>query len=117
MRQLKDVIGDLLAENQRSQKWLADACDVAEPTISRAVKGQSVPGTELVSKMADAFGVSVDYMLGRTSDPKMNSKQENIEYVVGRAFMRCSERDRKIVLSVLDDYMTGPEWDTAHGKE
>ena len=117
MRQLKDIVGDLLASRQLSQRWLADACGVAEPTISRAVKGQSIPGTDLVCKMADAFEGSTDYLLGRTSDPVMNSRKENVEYVVGRAFMRCDTRDRKIILAVLDEYMTGPESNTVYGKE
>ena len=117
MRELKDIVGDLLASRQVSQRWLADACGVAEPTISRAVKGQSVPGTDLVCKMADAFGVSVDYLLGRTSDPNMNSRKDNYEYIVGRAFMRCDARDRRIVLSVLDEYLTGAEADMIYSKE
>lgn len=117
MRQLKDIVGDLLASRQLSQKWLADACGVAEPTISRAVKGLSTPGTDLVCRMADAFGVSVDYLLGRTADPVMNSRKENVEYIVGRAFMRCDARDRKIILAVLDDYMTGSESNSVYGKE
>lgn len=107
--ELQEILRRLLNERGLSQKWLADEIHVTEATISRTLNGVNVPGADLLLKMGDAFGVSCDYLLGRTPDPSIVTDVNKQEYIIGRAFMRCDARDRRIVLAVLEEYLTGAE--------
>ena len=48
-----------------SQQELADALSVHQTLISQIERGAVVPSGSLMVELADYFGVSVDYMLGR----------------------------------------------------
>lgn len=41
-------------------------------TISRYETGEREPGIEELIKIADFFNISVDYLLGRTDDPRLH---------------------------------------------
>jgi len=56
---------ELLDSNGMSQVELADACNENEMRISRYVRGETEPKASVLSKIADAFGVTADYILGR----------------------------------------------------
>lgn len=47
------------------QKVLAMDLGVSQPTISAWETGSKVPSSKSASKLADYFGVSIDYLLGR----------------------------------------------------
>jgi transcriptional regulator with XRE-family HTH domain len=52
-----------------TQEELGKIFGVDRATISRYETGSRDPDPELVRKFADFFGVSTDYLLGRTDDP------------------------------------------------
>ena len=45
---------------------------IVRNTISRYETGEREPGIDELIKIADYFNVSVDYLIGRTENPKMN---------------------------------------------
>lgn len=51
-----------------SQKQLARLLRVDRSTISSYESGVRQPPLDTLSRIADVFGVSTDYLLGRTSD-------------------------------------------------
>jgi len=51
-----------------SQRELAKALGSATSTISEIERGGRAPRTELLLRMADYFGVSTDYLLGRGTE-------------------------------------------------
>ena len=55
-----------------SQLRLATDLHTTQNTISRYETGEREPGIEELIKIANYFNVSVDYLLGRTENPKMN---------------------------------------------
>lgn len=62
-------IGDRL-RNLRVQKGVnqdqaAEACGMSRIALARYETGTRVPRAEMVSRLADYYGVSVDYLLGR----------------------------------------------------
>ncbi|WP_274964150.1 helix-turn-helix domain-containing protein [Tepidanaerobacter syntrophicus] len=61
-----EVVKKLRAEKQVSQKAVADAIGVDRTTYNKYETGKSQPDFETIKKLADYFGVSVDYLLGRT---------------------------------------------------
>ena len=55
-----------------SQLKLATDLNTTQNTISRYETGEREPGINELIKIADYFNVSVDYLIGRTENPKMN---------------------------------------------
>ena len=55
-----------------SQLRLATDLNTTQNTISRYETGEREPGIGELIKLADYFHVSVDYLIGRTDNPKMN---------------------------------------------
>ena len=55
-----------------SQLRLAIELNTTQNTISRYETGEREPGIDELIKIADFFHVSVDYLIGRTENPKIN---------------------------------------------
>lgn len=107
--ELREILRQTLDKRCLSQKWLADKINVTDATISRTLNGINVPSADLLLKMGDALGVSCDYLLGRTPDPSIVANVNKKEYIIGRAFLRCNSRDRRIMLAVLEQHLTDSE--------
>ena len=55
-----------------SQLRLATDLNTTQNTISRYETGEREPGIDELIKIADYFNVSVDYLIGRAENPKIN---------------------------------------------
>jgi len=55
-----------------SQLKLALDLNTSQNTISRYETGEREPGICELIKIADYFNVSIDYLVGRTENPKIN---------------------------------------------
>ena len=66
MATLGERIKRLRAERGITQKELADDMGVTDGSISHWEQGSRQVGMSLVLKLADYFGVSIDYLLGRS---------------------------------------------------
>ena len=60
---------ELRTKRRLSQARLAMELNMSQNTISRYETGEREAGYETLIALADYFGVSVDYLLGRTDDP------------------------------------------------
>lgn len=77
------TIDKLLKENGLQQKTLADAIDVSESSISKYRTGERKPKVDVLTKIADYFDVSIDYLLTGVSaetDIAINIGFNNDEY-------------------------------------
>lgn len=61
-----------------SQQELGKSLSLAKQTISGYENGTRKPDQDILMRFADYFGVSVDYLLGRTDDPSPRPKIETI---------------------------------------
>jgi transcriptional regulator with XRE-family HTH domain len=52
-----------------SQDELARKADVPSASVSHFERGMRFPNAETLRRLADALGVSADYLLGRVDDP------------------------------------------------
>ena len=66
MSNFKDILKKELAEQNILGKELANICDVTEGSVSKWLKGESVPRQNKLEIIADYLHVSTDYLLGRT---------------------------------------------------
>lgn len=62
LRQLRDRIGV-------NQDVVAEACDISRVALTRYENGQRVPRAQIAARLADYYGVTVDYLLGRDDTP------------------------------------------------
>lgn len=51
-----------------SQADLASELDIARESVARWEIGASCPSVQMLMKMSDLFGCSVDYLLGRSQE-------------------------------------------------
>lgn len=68
-------------EASLSQKGLADLINVTPSAVNQYEKGEKVPSTETLLKLARALGVTTDYLLGATQE-----KEIFIDKAVSMAF-------------------------------
>lgn len=63
---------ELRKEKGISQLKLAMDLNMSQNTISRYETGDREPGISDLIKLAEYFDVSIDYLVGRTDNPKFN---------------------------------------------
>lgn len=63
---------ELREKRRLSQVALAMALNMNQNTISRYETGEREAGYDTLIALADYFDVSIDYLLGRTDNPKTN---------------------------------------------
>ena len=52
---------------------LGESIGSTKATMGNLENANKKPSLEMVTKIADYFGVSIDYLLGRSDNPKINS--------------------------------------------
>lgn len=110
------MIGEIIAELRKDmylkQKDLAQYLSVSVATISHYESGVNQPDMDAVIKLADFFGVSVDYMLGRTrtrvnwNDVTREVRLPNgihtsIDQIIAD-FMNLSDQSQSELLSLME---------------
>lgn len=77
-------IRDLRKEKRISQTELANVVHVSQQTITAWENGKAEPSSGAIAALADYFGVTTDYLLGRTPTPEFTAKDErDIQKIVG----------------------------------
>ena len=64
------ILRNLRKANHVTQRHLADSLYIDCSTVTKWETGKAIPSPETLNKIADYFGVSVDYLLGRKSAPQ-----------------------------------------------
>ena len=67
----------LLDENNMTQTQLAKKIGTSNVTICRYLTGERVPRLDVVTKIANVFNVSLDYLLGLSNDENIQNSNEN----------------------------------------
>ena len=92
-----------------SQQGFADAIGVKQSTVGNWEAGAREPKFEIMERLADFFGVSVDYLLGKTDDPTPSSTEmtEEEKNILG-LLHKMSEDELKTVYKITSA-MAGEE--------
>lgn len=76
------IIADLRKQKKITQAKLAQIIGIGRSTLAMYETDGSEPDLATISKLADFFGVSVDYLLGREEKkPSENQEDKNRLYV------------------------------------
>ena len=104
------ILKNILDERGISQKWLADAADTKEATISRYVTGVNKSSRlDILAKIAVALNVSTDYLLGISDVQTPHIDVSAEERILLSAFSKASSRDVSVIWQLLEPYMTPSE--------
>ncbi len=96
-------IKKLRQEKDWSQEKLAEQIGVKRLAINKYESGQTKPSAETLQKIAEVFGVSIDYLLAEKSEKlakKAITDKTLLEYVA--EIEQMSEEERKFVKFFLD---------------
>ena len=63
-------IRDLREDNELTQEYMGKILNVSQRTYSRYENDERAIPIEILSKLADYYGTSVDYIIERTDQPK-----------------------------------------------
>jgi len=77
---MKNRIRDLREDMDLRQCDLAEAVGIDQRTISNYETGKTNPDSEALIKLANFFGVTIDYLVGRTNY-NISSNQERIKLI------------------------------------
>lgn len=69
---LNQRLKSLRLQNNVTQQSVANALGVTVGNVQKFEYGTAKPKLENVIKLADFFNVSLDYLVGRTDNPKVN---------------------------------------------
>ena len=67
----------LLDESNMKQIDLAKKIGTSNVTICRYLNGERIPRLDVVSRIANVFNVSLDYLLGLTNDKNIKKTKDN----------------------------------------
>lgn len=90
-------------ENGWSQQTLAKQLGTIGPVIGKYERGEMMPSVEVAGRLADAFGVTLDYLVDTTGkvaeikDKAMLTRLADIE--------RLDSEDKKTIIKVVDSLL------------
>ena len=89
-----DVLRTLLDERDKTQKQLAADLNSAPSTIGGYVQNTSEPDFETLKRLAEYFGVSIDYLLDYRSDKAITREEDDLL----RIFRSLSKEQQRVYL-------------------
>ena len=94
----------LLEEKNITQRELAEKINVTEVTISRYLSGERSPRIEIVSKIAEFFGVSIDCLLGKEETSNINTEDERL-IAFNEGYNELTEADKEVLMATFDAFI------------
>lgn len=102
---LGQKIRDLRKQKHLSQTELGKYIGVSQTTVTAWENGRAEPSSGYLSKLADYFNVTTDYLLGRPEKHEDDQEELDLEQALDNAHSfsgkPLSEHDRKVAKNVL----------------
>lgn len=99
--QLKDKVYLLMRERNITQNGLAAEIGITQSTLSRNLNGIHEPKADVIKKIADYFGVSVEYLLG-TAETDQAESLGNIDIALYNATKELNENEKNEILDYIN---------------
>jgi len=98
---LYNRITELRKQKGWSQSELAKQINVSREIVGRYERGDAVPSIDIAKRMADAFEVSLDYLVGATEKQINKEMLNRIEEVD-----KMKPEEKKMIYAFLDAFIT-----------
>lgn len=97
-----EMFQKLLDERGATAYQVSKATGISTGSLTDWKKGRSSPKIENLQKIADYFGVTIDYFYGKVEQKKENPPAVNtVEELIVRECAGLSETDQKTVLDYI----------------
>lgn len=98
MKALGEHLAELRKKNHYKQKDLARKLNVSQQVISNIERGFSMPDINLLKKIADLYGISLDYLVGRD----FSAQEENdIEQKIINCIKKMDDKGKELSLGLV----------------
>lgn len=106
------ALRELMKKNGTTQEEIAKITNKTRQTVSQYVNGISEPSYDTLVKIADYFDVSIDFLLGRTKDPRLSRSavdelglsEKAISWLEWLKFQgECDPNYKKNINSIFED--------------
>ena len=105
-----DRFRQIILERHMSQAEFAKAANCSEASMSRYLSGaSSMPPVSVFVSLAQTLGVSIDFLLGFTRIPHPRTSDEEFGYIMYDCYSRATDRDKLLVGTILNSYLTEEE--------
>jgi transcriptional regulator with XRE-family HTH domain len=101
------AIGDKIVKLRKERRWsqqhLAKKLGTSGPIIGRYERSEMVPSVEVAKKLADIFGVTLDYLVddtGRIAEIKDRTMLEQLMQIEA-----LEQEEKKTIAHVLDSLL------------
>ncbi len=95
------IIASLRSDSGWSQNDLAEKANVSHVMIGKYERGDAVPSLEVAKKIADAFGVTLDFLVGEgqnaSFDKKTLQRLEDLE--------QLEDKKKQTLFDLMDTYI------------
>lgn len=113
-KQIREVLGPrvrkLRSERGISQKELADMCTCTPSAISQIENGLRNASVESLFSIAQAFGVSIDYLVGKTESPNVEDMlRHDWAYNTFVSLMSLDISSREVLNKILSSFVSKEE--------
>lgn len=107
MLQLGERIRQLRKDRGMSQTELARAVDLSYAQIGRYETKGAQPSAEALKKIADALGVSPDFLIYGPAEEKAGASLRDVELIQQfKAVEQMSEEDKTVIKKLIDAFIT-----------
>lgn|SRR5690554_1690762 len=97
---LGNILKKLRKEKGITQEELGKILGVTTSMVGMYETNARKPSYEVLLKMADYFGVSTDYLLGKSSDQKEGEMETEIQ-LIQKAHKKMDAKKRKKMMDIL----------------
>ena len=92
-----------------SQQKLADIILVSQQSVNKYENKDIEPDIDTLIKIADFFGISLDYLVGRTEIREMADRDRmsdlfSDEAKVVREYRKLTDKQKKCIIELLESY-------------
>lgn len=95
------IIADLRKKKNMSQTDLAKESNVSREMIGKYERGDATPSIEAAKKIADAFGVSLDYLVGEGVNASFDKKTvQRIQEI-----QTLDSNSQTVLFNLIDTYL------------
>lgn len=112
---LGDKLLKLRKDRKLSQEKLAKLIGTSGPIIGRYERGEMVPSVEVAGKLADVFGVTLDYLADDTGRVAEIKDKDMLKRLTDME--RLNAEERTIILKVMDSLLRDAKAKKAYGAE
>ena len=98
---MSKIIIDLRKDKGWSQADLAKQTDISQVMVGKYERGDAIPSLEVAKKIADAFGISLDYLVG--DGINVNFDKKNLKRM--EELLTLDKTKQNILFDLIDTYI------------